>query len=389
MPTKTHPLLAVVFIACSSNPVGGTSMSTSSETGLSDEITTSDSETGASMADTSTDGSESETGQAEPNCGNGVVEMGEQCDDGNPDDHDACTSVCLFPTCDDGAINGGESDVDCGGGCSPCLEGMTCKQGVDCTTLACIDGECRHPVSCRQLKDFNPSLATGLYTIDTDGPGPIEPFRVLCEMERDNGGWTLTMVASDDGIDTWTWDNRTLLGVNQMLVGSISDLSTDFKSLAHHTVAFADLLFVHRPSDVWAAYHDVGDGTLDFGTFMAIREYPVCDYGLPGNGFEMSAGTLLAQNKLCDTMLYFHVGDHDNMLENCLASLGDGTYGPTWNGCNNYQCPFDDPVTASFGPWQPNNVSAVENAGVGFGHAAGLNTGETGVGENYMHVYVR
>ncbi len=32
-------------------------------------------------------------------CGNGVVDAGEECDDGNPDDGDCCSSTCTLPTC--------------------------------------------------------------------------------------------------------------------------------------------------------------------------------------------------------------------------------------------------------------------------------------------------
>src|SRR5262245_22524726 len=35
-------------------------------------------------------------------CGDGMVDMGEECDDGNPDDTDACTNACLNAICGDG-----------------------------------------------------------------------------------------------------------------------------------------------------------------------------------------------------------------------------------------------------------------------------------------------
>src|SRR5512141_1780697 len=40
-------------------------------------------------------------------CGNGVVETGEECDDGNPSDTDACTNACLNATCGDGLVQDG------------------------------------------------------------------------------------------------------------------------------------------------------------------------------------------------------------------------------------------------------------------------------------------
>ena len=39
---------------------------------------------------------------------------------------------CSTPTCDDGVLNGAESDVDCGGECEPCLDDMACEEDGDC-----------------------------------------------------------------------------------------------------------------------------------------------------------------------------------------------------------------------------------------------------------------
>src|SRR5688572_26431401 len=55
-------------------------------------------------------------GDPEPECGNGIVEGTEECDDGNLDETDACTSACQS-TCDDGLVDGNETDLDCGGSC--------------------------------------------------------------------------------------------------------------------------------------------------------------------------------------------------------------------------------------------------------------------------------
>lgn len=46
------------------------------------------------------------------------------------------------PTCDDGLENGSESDVDCGGPCSPCGPGQRCRGPEDCRDKACDMGVC-------------------------------------------------------------------------------------------------------------------------------------------------------------------------------------------------------------------------------------------------------
>jgi len=42
-----------------------------------------------------------------PVCGNGVVEDGEACDDGNDDDTDACLTTCVAARCGDGIVHAG------------------------------------------------------------------------------------------------------------------------------------------------------------------------------------------------------------------------------------------------------------------------------------------
>lgn len=45
-------------------------------------------------------------------CGNGLVEPGEGCDDGNNDSGDGCQGNCTLPACGDGFLDGGEACDD-------------------------------------------------------------------------------------------------------------------------------------------------------------------------------------------------------------------------------------------------------------------------------------
>src|SRR5262249_876252 len=47
-------------------------------------------------------------------CGNGVLDLGEDCDDGNTDNTDACTSECQPATCGDGFVQAGVEACDDG-----------------------------------------------------------------------------------------------------------------------------------------------------------------------------------------------------------------------------------------------------------------------------------
>ncbi len=104
--------------------------------------------------------------EEEPVCGNGKVEAGESCDDGNADDTDGCRNTCTAATCGDGIVQAGVeecddgNDVDTDGCLSTCVaascgDGVvqagveTCDDGNDvdtdacpttCQTAACGDG---------------------------------------------------------------------------------------------------------------------------------------------------------------------------------------------------------------------------------------------------------
>ena len=63
---------------------------------------------------------------------------GEDCESGVCDE-----GVCAAATCEDGVLNGDETDVDCGGSCGPCEDGDACGDGDDCGEGSiCLDDTC-------------------------------------------------------------------------------------------------------------------------------------------------------------------------------------------------------------------------------------------------------
>ena len=54
-----------------------------------------------------------------------------------------CPSGPTGPTCSDGATNGSETDVDCGGFCPRCASGKTCASRSDCLSARCAAGTCQ------------------------------------------------------------------------------------------------------------------------------------------------------------------------------------------------------------------------------------------------------
>ena len=83
-----------------------------------------------------------------PSCGDGIVQTGEFCDDGNLDDGDGCTTQCEPPYCGDGLVTGDEqcddgfedNTGDWDGCNSDCTVAGYCGDGVVNGPEACDDG---------------------------------------------------------------------------------------------------------------------------------------------------------------------------------------------------------------------------------------------------------
>ncbi|MEP7123790.1 MAG: hypothetical protein ABJE95_22870 [Byssovorax sp.] len=93
------------------------------------------------------DGTETDVdcgGACQANCANG-----KGCKSGNDCISGICTSMkCAAPgpTCSDGITNGTESDTDCGGSCpQKCAIGDTCNTIADCASNVCTGGMCAAP----------------------------------------------------------------------------------------------------------------------------------------------------------------------------------------------------------------------------------------------------
>jgi cysteine-rich repeat protein len=67
------------------------------------------------------------------NCGDGIVQNGEECDDGNLNENDACISTCSAAECGDGHTQNGVDECDDGN----MNDNDAC---VDCNIAVCGDG---------------------------------------------------------------------------------------------------------------------------------------------------------------------------------------------------------------------------------------------------------
>jgi len=75
------------------------------------------------------------------------------------------------PSCADGALNGSETDIDCGGACGACENGDDCSVPADCQSGMCVAGVCEPPAC-------NDGLLNGLES-DTDCGGGACPQCVV------------------------------------------------------------------------------------------------------------------------------------------------------------------------------------------------------------------
>ena len=123
---RDHPL----YVAPTTSASEGESATSGSASGGSSSGSTSGTASGGGSTDTGltapeTTDTAAETGPV-PYCGDGNVDPGEACDDGDGVDDNACTNACTTPTCGDGVVQA--------------FMGETCDDGNDVETDGCMNG---------------------------------------------------------------------------------------------------------------------------------------------------------------------------------------------------------------------------------------------------------
>jgi cysteine-rich repeat protein len=97
-----------------------------------------------------------------PTCGDGIVEGGEQCDDGNNNNGDTCLVNCRLASCGDGVVRAGfevcdDGNVRDGDACaSDCSTGAGCGNGLIDVGETCDDGNTSDSDEC--LRTCKPNV---------------------------------------------------------------------------------------------------------------------------------------------------------------------------------------------------------------------------------------
>ena len=308
-------------------------------------------------------------------CLNGDCQPGDSivCGDDNLCTDDSCApdTGCLFTSnnvaCDDGDTCT-VGDVCANAACQSGPDPLDCDDSSDCTDDSCDaqagcvhdnvqngtacpgDGKCADGVcvpdvvdSCSTVLANNPNASSGTYTLDPDGNGGVAPFQVYCEMDLDQGGWTMAMsINTADGHKAFLPDN--IWTVKSESGNFANRWSKDYKSLAAVEVTGNKLLVVVRNHNAQEGADPVGwrswnlDGAKEFQDFFDVsmgaynaNKSGGCNSGHGGDGRKQTTGIHSSGKKApYDTFTGWAQNIYTNSYYGNCESTGDGFRLSSW-----------------------------------------------------------
>ncbi len=137
-----------------------------------------------------------------PCCGNGVLSIDEQCEDGNAVETDACLSTCRFNACGDGIIREGVEACDDGNA----VNGDGCD--VNCTASGCGNGAVSPGEECDDGNLIETDACRSNCVASTCGDGIIRTGVENCEdgnlLDGDGCDSNCRVTACGNGVQTGT-----------------------------------------------------------------------------------------------------------------------------------------------------------------------------------------
>ncbi|MCY1072565.1 DUF4215 domain-containing protein [Nannocystis sp. RBIL2] len=235
----------------------------------------------------------------EPFCGNGVVEEGEPCDDGNDVDTDACTNNCAMATCGDGIVWTGEEQCDngpdngLGKACNAMCEASTCGDSDVGPGETCDDGNADDTddcVACQQASCGDAFVWSGEEDCDDGNEIDTDDCTNACEPADCGDGivWE-GEEECDDGnqVDTDGCSNACLKPRRVIFVTS-AEFKGNFNSIALadiqcRTAAMEEGLANHATFKAWLSSPDDWPAarmdTSYLGMYVLVDGTPVAENG--------------------------------------------------------------------------------------------------------------
>jgi cysteine-rich repeat protein len=138
-------------------------------------------------------------GDPEPKCGNGTLEPGEACDDGNPDDTDACLSTCVAASCGDGHEQAGVEACDDANfdNTDTCL--------TSCVAASCGDGYVGPGEACDDGNDVDGDECTNICGPTSCGDSVVQQGEDCDDGDLDNEDECLSNCVTARCGDAYTW----------------------------------------------------------------------------------------------------------------------------------------------------------------------------------------
>ena len=153
---------------------------------------------------------------------------GDGCVDGTDCESGFCDGgICQSPACDDNVLNGDETDVDCGGGtCPGCAAGQNCNFGTDCLSGDCAGGVCQQgDVDPPTIVSITPS--DGATGVEKDANIVIQFSEPMDEVNTE-GAYSSTDLPPSSVTFSWNLssDTLTINPINDLAYASGSDPNT-------------------------------------------------------------------------------------------------------------------------------------------------------------------